>query len=79
MTAPERLMTYCGPIDHLPYRVPERSVGLRSRMGFNTRAISSKMKIRHAFRLCVSCYPLDPSRLAPAQPSHKCSAPIEIP
>jgi hypothetical protein len=79
MTAPERLMTYCGPIDCLPYRVPARNAGLRSRTSSDTRTIASKMKTRHAFHLHGSRYPLHPSRLAPAQPSHRCAAPIETP
>ena len=29
MTAPERLMTYRGPIDRLPYRVPARNACLK--------------------------------------------------
>jgi len=79
MTAPENPMTHRALIDHPGYRVLTRNAGLRSRSGFNTRAISSKMRIRHAFHLYVGCSPLDPSRLASAQPSLRCSAPIEIP
>jgi hypothetical protein len=79
MTAPKNFMTYCGPIDRLRHRAPARNAGLRSRTGFNTRVISAKIAIRHPFHLYVSCSPLHPSRLAPAQPLQRYSAPIEIP
>ena len=79
MTAPERLMTYRRPIDHRRFRVPARSASLRSRTTSNTRTIASKMKIRHAFHLDVGCSPLHPLRLTLALPSHRSSAPIEIP
>ncbi len=79
MTAPERLATYCGSIDRLRHRVSERNAALRSTTSLNTRAIASKMKITPVSHPYGSCSPLDPSRLAPEQPSHGCSAPIEIP
>jgi hypothetical protein len=79
MTAPERLMTYRGPIDRLRYRVPARNACLRSRKSSNTRTIASKMNSRHAFHLDVSCSPLHPSCLTLTLPSLRSSAPIEIP
>jgi hypothetical protein len=79
MTAPERLMTYRSPIDRLRYRVPARNASLRSRTSSNTRTIASKLKIRHAFHLDVSCSLLHPAHLILALPSLRSSAPIEIP
>ena len=76
MTAPERLMTYRGPIDRLRYRLPARNASLRSRTSSNTRTIASK---RHAFHLDVRCSQLHPLRLTLALPSLRSSAPIEIP
>ena len=79
MTVPENFMTYCGPSDRLRQRVPARNAGPRSNASSNTRTIASKMKIRHAFHLDVSCSPLHPLRLTLALPSLRSSAPIEIP
>ena len=79
MTAPERLRTYRGPFVRLRYRVPARNACLRSRTTSNTRTIASKIKIRYAFHLDVSCSPLHPSRPTLALPSLRSSATIEIP
>jgi hypothetical protein len=79
MTPPERLMTYRGPIDRLRYRVAARNAGLRSTTSSNTHTIASRMKIRHALHLDVSCSPLHPSRLTLPLPSLRSSALIEIP
>jgi len=79
MTVAENFMTYCGPIDRLRYRVQARNAGLRSKIGPNTRAVVSKMKIRHPFHLDLNCPPLHRPCGVPFQPSHRGADTIELP